>query len=267
MTRCLALVEKDDMTYRACRNNAQEGHLCSSHSGYSFKDMLSTKRNNPLKFLHLRKQSVREVVEEWIRLGLVEITAKAIGGLIRKEFWAYFWMLCSRHTKIRPEWNMSLYKGTIEQMFRWWNVVSYGPFQVYNADILRLICVKGRCELFYQGLFCFPRGMMVGIRESDLIKLLDDVESLHPEWLLEFWMSGEHEKQLRESDHPLARMLEDVWVEKWFVQKKAGFYGRKLPFTEELCAVVYGSAKRAVDWTMDWREARDCRGRWGIQGL
>jgi hypothetical protein len=108
---------------------------------------------------------------------------------------------------------------------------------------------------------------MVGIQESDLIKLLDDVATLHPEWLLEFWMSGEHAKQLRESDHPLARMLEDVWVEKWFVQRKAEFYGRKLPFTEELCAVVYGSAKRMVDWTMDWEEARDCRARWGIEAL
>jgi len=70
--------------------------------------MLLRKRNNPLKFLDLRKQGVREVVEEWVRLGLLEVTAKAMGGLIRKEFWAYFWMLCSRHTKIRPEWNPSL---------------------------------------------------------------------------------------------------------------------------------------------------------------
>jgi hypothetical protein len=127
-----------------------------------------------------------------------------------------------------------------------------------------MICVKGRCELFYQGLFCFPREMMIGIREHHIMKLLDDVDSLYPEWLLEFWMSGEHVKQLRESDHPLARMLEDIWVEKWFVQRKMRFYGRTLPFTEELFAVVYGNAKRVVDWTMDWREARDLRARWEI---
>ena len=263
---CLALVENHDYTVRVCKNNAEAHHVCHSHKDYNFREILYKKNRNPINFLQIRTKSVRHVVEEWIRLGLICITPRAFAGFIRKELWAYFWMLCSRHTSILPEWNPQLYRGTIEQMFRWWNVVSYGPSQVYNADILRLICVKGRCELFYQGLFYFPAEMIVGLHDNDITKLLDDASSLHPEWFLEFWMSGEHTKQIHESKHPISRILENVWVEKLFAQKRAEFYKRSLPFREELLALIYASAKRTVDWTMDWREARDLKQRWKLEG-
>ena len=54
--------------------------------------------------------------------------------------------------------------------------------------------------------------------------------------------------------------------EKLFAQKRAEFYKRSLPFTEELLALIYASAKRTVEWTMDWREARDLKQRWKLEG-
>jgi len=269
MSACLAVLQ-DTFAYRRCSNYARTGGCltCISHKNYSFKDKIFIDKPSPLRFLHIRSAGVKENIEEWIRLGLLDITPETIGALRGKERWAYFWMLCAKHTIIRPEWNPDLYRRIVGQLFSWWSAVALGPVTIRNSDILRLICVKGSCSLFYEGLFMFPKELMNPDTENVFFWLFYDAAKLHPEWFLEFWMTAVPESQsdlLAKSSHPVARILEGARMAEWLRAQKEAFYGRRPVFAEELLAVAHHPS-RFLEWTLDWRERAEVEGRWDIRG-
>ena len=265
MPPCLAVL-KGEIIYKSCNNYSRIGcHTCSSHSRFSFPQNNYNHHPNPFRYMHIRRVGVRKNIEEWIRLGLVEIPPKAISLLSNegKERWAYFWMICARHNKIRPEWNPKLHLEVIGQLFTWWNGVTIGPFVITSADILPLICVKGSCGLFYQGLLMFPSRL---VSEEAVMYLLLAVMHLRPEWFLEFWMTGWpacEAELLSKSHNPVARILEGEKVQRWFADKKREFYQRRLVFGEELLAVTHHPS-RFMDWTMDWKEKGELEARWNL---
>jgi hypothetical protein len=214
-----------------------------------------------LRFLETRKEGVREVVEEWFRLGIIEVTREKVELLVGKERWAYFWLLGTRYGLIRPEWNLKLHLEIVGQLFGWWEMIAIGPVCVKTRDMLPLICVKGNCRLFYSGLLMFPRRLMAGLTEVLLLRVFDDAADTYPEWFLEFWMTGEAD-EIPLNNHPLGKILTTEAVIAWLVARKYDFYARRLSFTEELLAVTHHPS-RPLESRMDWKEMEEFKGRWG----
>ena len=214
---------------------------------------------------------MRKNIEEWLRLDLLCVDEASVQGFKGSLRWAYFWMLCARYGRIRPEWNPALYKKIVAQLFCWWKGVSAGPIELRNADILSVICVKGNCSAFHDGLMMFPTGLLEGLSENLVFWLFYDAARLHPEWFLE-WFSGgfaDGDKKTyqvlgRSRCHPMTHILEGERMAKWVQAQKAKFYGRRLIFTEELVAVTHHPS-RCIEWTMDWEAKMDFENRWGPQ--
>jgi len=269
MPACLSVI-KGTLIYKSCNNYARTGfNTCSSHRCFSFPDNNFNSYPNPYRYMHIRRVGVRKNIEDWIRLDLVEIHPEPIGllSIEGKVRWAYFWMTCAKHNKIRPEWNPKLHLEVVGQLFTWWNGITIGPFIITTEDILPSICVKGNCQVFYQSLLMFPGRLMAGRASEDTIfRLLDDAARLYPEWFLEFWMTSEPRAEaelLSKSHHPMARILEGERMQNWLGGQKRKFYERRLLFTEELLAVTHHPS-RFANWTMDWKERSEFMARWGI---
>jgi len=233
---------------------------CAFHRDYCFTNKLA-RYPSPLRFLETRREGVREIVEEWFRLGIIDVNKQKIEVLVGKERWAYFWLLGARYGLLRPEWNLNLHLEIVGQLFSWWEMIAIGPVCVKTVDILPLICVKGNCRLFYSGLLMFPRRLMAGLSEELLLRLFDQAADLYPEWFMEFWMSGEAD-EIPLNNHPLGKMLATDAVISWLVARKSDFYARRLRFTNELLAVTHHPS-RTLDCTMDWKELEEFRERWG----
>lgn len=268
MPPCLAVID-GGLSFRTCKNYTRKGrHTCASHKNFLFQ--LEPDRC-PLKHLHIRKEGVRKNIEEWLRLDLLCVDEASVQGFKGSLRWAYFWMLCARYGRIRPEWNPALYKKIVAQLFCWWKGVSAGPIELRNADILSVICVKGNCSAFHDGLMMFPTGLLEGLSENLVFWLFYDAARLHPEWFLE-WFSGgfaDGDKKTyqvlgRSRCHPMTHILEGERMAKWIQAQKAKFYGRRLIFTEELVAVTHHPS-RCIEWTMDWEAKMEFENRWGPQ--
>ena len=268
MGRCLAVCSRPDALdmYRGCKNYARTGeHTCASHKESLDMNNLFRPHQSPLCYLHLRRESVRENVEEWLRKGILEVRPTDILTLSSRRCWAYFLMLCVRHDKIQPEWNISLYLRVVNQLFQWWDAIAIGPLVITTPDILSMICVKGNCRLFYLGLLQARGACMT---EEIVARLIRSAASLKPEWFLEFWMSGEAgllpaEETMLQGSLIVGKILGSPRIRSLIDELKKDFLGRRLCFEEELVAVAY-EPSRMLEWTMDWLEKSELVDRWGL---
>ena len=251
MSGCLAMT-KDK---KACRNYADLGSItCHQHRNFFQKDLSRLFfRNGFGNFLHLRPDGIKYRVEECLKRGLLQITKEQVMAINPRihtsvtRSWCYFALVSNRYNNVMKS-NPVLWKAIIRQLWAWTEKITIGPTLITWADMREMICVKGNCAEFYEGVALFPdeaayRHVM---NEEEWFKFF---ETLDPGFIVELWTT---EYQSRDP------IFGDRW-RAWLQQKKETFLSgshMNSELKEELFAVAYHPS-RAVAWTFTEEEKQE----------